>query len=78
MSPELKQLQRKVQREFYKHRKCDKWKKLKRQLKAIKKKTLRKFYSTFVNELKETNPSKRCQMAKMIGALKQTEQDDLT
>ena len=77
MSPELKQLQRKVQREFYKHRKSDKWKKLKRKFKTLKKKTLRKFYSNFVDELKETNPSKWYQMAKKIGAVNQSEQDDL-
>ena len=29
MSPELKQLQRKIQREFYKHRKSEKWRNLK-------------------------------------------------
>ena len=77
MSPELKQLQRKVQREFYKHRKSEKWGRLKRKFKTLKKKTLRKFYSNFVTELKDTNPSKWYQMAKKIGAVNQTEQDDL-
>ena len=56
MSPELKQLQRKVQREFYKHRKSEKWRRLKRKFKTLKKKTLRKFYSNFASELKDTNP----------------------
>ena len=77
MTPELKHLQRRTQREFYKRRKSNKWKNLKRKFKKLKKKTVRKFYNTFVTELKNTNPSKWYSMAKKIGAVNQSEDDDL-
>ena len=38
---------------------------------------MRKFYNTFVTELKNTNPSKWYSMAKKIGAVNQSEDDDL-
>ena len=77
MTPELKQLQRQTQREFYKKRKSLKWKKLKRKFKTLKKKTIRKFYKSFVTELKTVNPSKWYAMAKKIGAVNQSDHDDL-
>ena len=67
MSSDLKALLRKKQREFVKNRKSNKWRKLKRKYKKLKKKTVRNFYSNFTNELKEVNPS----MAKRIGAVDQ-------
>ena len=73
----MKHLQRRTQREFYKRRKSNKWKNLKRKFKKLKKKTVRKFYNTFVTELKNTNPSKWYSMAKKIGAVNQSEDDDL-
>ena len=77
MNPELKSLQRRVQREFYKRRKSAKWKKLKRKFKILKKKTIRKFYSNFVSELRHTNPSSWYQMAKKIGAVNLKDDDNL-
>ena len=77
MTPELKQLQRQTQREFYKRRKSTKWKKLKRKFKYLKKKTVRKFYSNFVTDLKTTNPSKWYEMAKRIGAVNQKDNNNL-
>ena len=68
MTPQLKNLNRKVKREFYKRRKSAQWKKLKKQFKKLKRKTVRTFYSDFVSELKETNPSKWYSMAKRLGA----------
>ena len=69
MSPHLKQLHRKMQREFYKRRKSEKYKELKSKFKKLKKKTLRNFYSNFVSDLKETDPGKWYSMAKRIGAV---------
>ena len=43
MSPQLKILLRKTQREFYKKRKSRKWKKLKKKYKLLKKKTVQNF-----------------------------------
>lgn len=68
-NPELKQIHRKMQREFYKKRKSPKWKKLKKMFKKLKKKSVKSVYSKFVNELKSTDPGKWYQMAKRIGAV---------
>ena len=67
MSPQLKILLRKTQREFYKKRKSRKWKKLKKKYKLLKK-TVQNFYSNFVSELKISNPAKWYTMAKRLGA----------
>ena len=69
MSPHLKQLHRKMRREFYKRRKSEKYKELKSKFKKLKRKTLRNFYSNFVSDLKETDPGKWYSMAKRIGAV---------
>ena len=69
MNPELKQLQRKVQREFFKNRQSKKWKKLKKVFKKLKKKSIRNFHTNFVNELKSTDPGKWHKLAKKIGAI---------
>ena len=52
MSPQLKQLHRRVQCEIFKNRQSKKWRKLKRAFKKLKK------ISDFVNELKFSNPGK--------------------
>ena len=49
-----------IKREFHKHRKSSKWKKLKKKFKN--------FYSNFVSELKISNPVKWYSMAKRLGA----------
>ena len=69
MSPELKQIHRAKQREFYKHRKSTKYQKLKKKFKKLKKKILKEFYSNFVSDLKTTDPGKWFKMAKRIGAI---------
>ena len=75
MTPQLKQLQRQVQREYFRKRKSDKWKLLKTKLKKLKRKTMKKFYNHFVTDLKETEPAKWYSMAKKIGAVNQKESD---
>ena len=77
MSPELKQMQRRTQREFFKRRKSKKWKKLKKKFKILKRKTIQKFYKNFVEDLKQTDPSKWYGMAKRIGAVNNMEHGDL-
>ena len=69
MSPELKQLHRSLQREYYKHRKSNKYKKLKLKFKKLKRKTVANMYSNFVTDLKITNPAKWYSMAKKLGAV---------
>ena len=77
MSPELKNLHRKMQREYFHKRKSEKYKKLKCKFKKLKRKSVKRFYSEFVSELKTTNPGKWYQMAKRIGADCQTKFGDI-
>ena len=72
MSPELKQLHRSMQREFCKHRKSMKYKKLKSKFKRLKRKSVKCLYSDFVFNLKQSDPAKWYQMAKKIGAVNET------
>ena len=67
MSPQLKNLNRKVKREFFKNRKSQKWRKLKNKFKKLKRKTIKSFFANFVAELKESNPAKLYSMAKRLG-----------
>ena len=69
MNPELKNLNRAMKREFFRHRKSQKYKQLKSKFKKLKRKTLKTFYSEFVCNLKKTDPAKWYQMAKKIGAV---------
>ena len=68
MTPQLKNLNRRTKREFYKNRKSPKWKRLKKKFKKLKRSTVKNFYSNFVTELKESNPAKWYSMAKRLGA----------
>ena len=68
MTPQLKVLNRKIKREFYKNRKSFRWKKLKKKFKTLKRSTVKNFYSEFVKELKVSNPAKWYSMAKRLGA----------
>ena len=77
MSPELKNLHRAMQREFFRHRKSTKHKKLKYKFKKLKRKTLKNFYSNFVTELKSTDPGKWYSMAKQIGAVDKMSRGDI-
>ena len=67
MSPQLKNLNRKVKREFFKNRKSQKWRKLKNKFKKLKRKAIKSVYANFVSELKESNPAKWYSMAKRLG-----------
>ena len=70
MNPALKNLLRKIKREFYKNRSSPKWRKLKKKFKKLKRKSVKNFYSNFVSELKVSNPAKWYSMAKRLGAEK--------
>ena len=67
MNPELKSLLRKVQREFFKHGKSERYKHLKNKFRRQKRRSIKTFYSKFVNELKSAQPGKWFQMAKRLG-----------
>ena len=76
--PQLKNLNRKIKREFHKNRKSPKWKKLKKKFKSIKRSTVKNFYSEFVSELKESNPAKWYSMAKRLGAEQSNKRGELS
>ena len=77
MTPELKLLHRKGQRAFVKNRKCDKWRKLNKSFKKLKRRTIKNFYSNFVTELKHTNPGEWYKIAKRIGAVDKSANSDI-
>ena len=77
MTPNLKLLHRKMQREFFKNRKSKKWKNLKSAFRRQKRKSIKMYFSNFVTELKETNPGKWYGMAKKIGAVDQMSQGNI-
>ena len=78
MSPPLKQLHRRMQREFVKNRQSPKYKKLKLKFKKTKRKAIKTFYSDFVTELKASDPGKWYSMAKRIGAVDQMNNGDVS
>ena len=78
MSPELKQIHRAMQREYFKRRKSPKYKKLKIKFKKLKRRTLKDFYSKFVSDLKLTDPGKWYNMAKKIGAVNKMSGGDMS
>ena len=69
MTPELKQIHRKLQREYYKNRKSEKYKSLKSKYKKRKRSVIKDNLRNFVTELKHTAPGKWFFMAKKIGAI---------
>ena len=77
MSPHLKQLHRGMQREFCKHRKSTKYKKLRSKFRKLKRKSVKTFYKDFVCNLKKSDPGKWYQMAKQIGAISESERGDI-
>ena len=77
MNPQLKRLLRQIKRKFFENRKSMKWRKLKTKFKRLKKKSVREFYSNFVNNLKESNPAKWYTMAKRFVAEKNFDDDNL-
>ena len=78
MNPKLKIFYRKLQREYYRNRRSKKWKEMKVRFKREKRKAIKTFYSTFVSELKITNPAKWYRMAKRIGAVDQMSDGDVS
>jgi len=67
MNPQLKQLLRKIKREYWKNRKSLKWRNLKRTFSKLKKMKCQTYYSNILNEIKTTNQSKWFDVLKKIG-----------
>ena len=66
-----------MQRSFHKNRSSAKYRTLKSKFKRMKRKAVKEFYSSFVTELKKTDPSKWYGMAKKIGAVDQMTNGDV-
>ena len=64
---ELKTLSRRIKAEYFRNRKSPKWRKLKKEFKKKKKKSIRAFHDNFVKDLKQTNPQKFYKMCRRIG-----------
>ena len=64
MTPVLKRLHRKMQKEYYRRRRSTKYKILKAKFMNLKRKAIKTFYSDFVSEMKNTDPGKWYAMAK--------------
>ena len=47
ITPQLKQLNRKFKREFYRYGKSDRWRTLKNKFKRLKRKRIKRFYNEF-------------------------------
>ena len=77
MSPHLKQIHRNMTREYCKNRRSDKYKKLESKYKKLKRKTIGSFYSDFIQNLKKSNPGKWFKMAKKIGAVGESESEEI-
>ena len=77
MNPTLKQLHRNMQREFYKNRRSQKFKKLKTKFKQMKRKAVKSFYSNFLSDMKTSDPGKWYSMAKRLGAVDQMNDGDV-
>ena len=66
-----------MQKEFFKHGKSTKWRKLRSIFRKAKKKASTSFFSDFVSDLKVTKPGQYFKMAKRIGGIEQQGQGEL-
>ena len=77
MSPHLKHLHRNLSREYCKHGKSMKYRKLKSKFKKLKRNSVKSFYTNFVQNLKQSDPGRWFKMAKKIGAVNESESGDV-
>ena len=68
-NPALKIKYNEMQKEFFKNRKSERWKKLKKNFKSSKRKAVKEFYNKFVHELKTTKPGQYHKVAKKLGGI---------
>ena len=77
MSKELKFLDRRCKREYYKHQKSQKWQELHSSFKSKCKKAKEKYYSNMVEDLKTSNISQWYSKVKRMGGVKQNQDDQI-
>ena len=77
-SPSLKLKYNKMQKEYFKNGKSNKWKKLRSKFRNSKRKASKTFYKEFVQNLKVTKPGMYYKMAKKkVGGIDQSSQGDI-
>ena len=76
-NPTLKLMYNKMQKEYFTNRKSPLWKKLRSKFKKAKRKASKVFYQNFVSELKTTKPAMYYKMAKQIGAIDKTGNNEI-
>ena len=69
VTSDIKQLDRKCKREFFKNHKSQKWQNLRQKLKAKCEKAKNSYYRNIVEDLKESNPSQWYTKIKRMGGL---------
>ena len=69
MTPQLKTIQRQMQREFLKHRMSQRWKDLKKKFKKLKKSSIKYLHQDFIEDMKKTNPVQWYKTAKRLGGI---------
>ena len=67
MTPQLKSINRSMKREYWKNRKSDKWKNLKKKFYNLRKIEVKSYYTRILDEAKQTNPSKWYTIVKKLG-----------
>jgi hypothetical protein len=67
MTPQLKSINRSMKREYWKNRKSEKWRKLKKKFYNLKKVQIQLYYTRVLEEAKETCPSKWYMIVKKLG-----------
>ena len=69
VTQQVKDLDRKCKREFYKHQKSDKWKRLSAQFELKCEKAKEDYYTNIVEDLKSSNPSQWYSKVKRMGGI---------
>ena len=69
VNQQVKELDRRCKREFFKHRKSDKWKKMRQEFVEKCEKSKEDYYKNQVEDLKESNPSQWYSKLKRMGGL---------
>ena len=69
MSPQIKQLLRKVQPEYFSKGKSPKWRKLRSNYRNLKQKSVPAFFSRLVKEITDTDKHKSYMKMKQIGSI---------
>ena len=77
MTPQIKQVLRKMQSEYFSKGKTGRWRKLKSKFRKLKRKSVRAYFSRFVTQIKDTDKHRFYTKVKQIGGLNPTGNGEL-